>query len=307
MDGSANAAVACKLVADLPLPPDSVVTVVNAIERQSELIAGLWPMYISEPDSLDRSLRSDATRIVDDAAHALAGPGRIIETSARRGRPASVIVEAARDFRSDLVVVGNRGLSGVESLLVGSVSGEVVDHSPAPVLVARGPATRRILVAVDGSPMSRLAVELLRIWPIFQDATIRVVSVAQTPYPWWSSMADTGGIDARFYRDSMTLAERTGHEVALEAATELRLAGLDADDQVVDGDPGHEIVLLAERWAADLVVVGSHAYSAIHRLLIGSVARHVLHHAPASVLVVREGVAVVREPAVAGVPAGSRA
>ena len=84
---------------------------------------------------------------------------------------------------------------------------------------------------------------------------------------------------------------------------ELRQAGLDADDQVVDGDPGHEIVLLAERWAADLVVVGSHAYTAIHRLLIGSVARHVLHHAPASVLVVREGVAVVREAADAGVPA----
>ncbi|HET9522408.1 MAG TPA: universal stress protein [Candidatus Limnocylindrales bacterium] len=305
IDGSANAAVACKLVADLPLPPDSVVTVVNAIERQPELVAGPWPMYVNEPESLERTLRSDATRIVDEAAHALAGPGRIIETSVRRGRPASVIVDAARDFRSDLVVVGNRGLSGVESLLVGSVSSEVVDHSPAPVLVARGAAMRRILVAVDGSPMSNLAVELLRIWPIFRGAQIRVVSVARTPYPWWSSVADTGGIDARFYRDSLEQAERAGHEVALEAAAELRQAGLDADEQVIDGDPGHEIVLLAERWAADLVVVGSHAYTAIHRLLIGSVARHVLHHAHASVLVVREGVAVAREPASAGVHAAA--
>lgn len=307
IDGSANAAVACRLVADLPLPPDSVVTIVNAIERQPELVAGPWPMYVGEPEALERSLRSDAARIVDDAAHALAGPGRIIETSVRRGRPAGVIVEAAHDFRSDLVVVGNRGLSGVESLLVGSVSGEVVDHSPAPVLVARGTATRRILVAVDGSPTSCLALDLLRIWPIFRGATIRVVSVAQAPYPWWSSVADTGGIDARYYRDSIALAERAAHEVALEAATELRGAGLAADDQVVDGDPGHEIVLLAERWAADLVIVGAHAYTAIHKLLIGSVARHVVHHAPASVLVVREGVAVARDLPAAGVPVGSRA
>jgi nucleotide-binding universal stress UspA family protein len=290
-------------VADLPLPTDSVVTVVNAIERRPDVVAGPWPMYVNDSEALERTLRSEGTRIVDDAAHALARPGRIIETSVRRGRPATVIVEAARDFRSDLVVVGNRGLSGVESLLVGSVSGEVVDHSPAPVLVARSSATRRILVAVDGSPMSDLALDLLRLWPIFHDATVRVVSVAQTPYPWWSSMADTGGIDAQFYRDSLALAERTSHELALRAATKLRAAGLTADDQVVDGDPGHEIVLLAERWAADLVVVGAHAYSAIHKLLIGSVARHVLHHASASVLVVREGVAVIHEPAEAGIPA----
>lgn len=57
---------------------------------------------------------------------------------------------------------------------------------------------------------------------------------------------------------------------------------------VVEGDARSAIVEFAERLMADLVVVGSHGRSGLARLIIGSVAGHVVGHAPCSVLVVKQ-------------------
>ena len=59
-----------------------------------------------------------------------------------------------------------------------------------------------------------------------------------------------------------------------------------AEDAVQDGSPSHRLVEEAVNWDADLVVVGHHGQGGLERLLVGSVARSVLYHAPCSVLVV---------------------
>jgi nucleotide-binding universal stress UspA family protein len=53
------------------------------------------------------------------------------------------------------------------------------------------------------------------------------------------------------------------------------------------GKPGQEIVKAASEWPADLVVIGSHGRTGLSRLVMGSVAEHVMRHAPCPVLVVR--------------------
>lgn len=53
------------------------------------------------------------------------------------GKPASKIVEGARSWRADLIVIGSHGRGGVERLLLGSVAESVVRHASCPVLVVR--------------------------------------------------------------------------------------------------------------------------------------------------------------------------
>jgi nucleotide-binding universal stress UspA family protein len=58
-----------------------------------------------------------------------------VEAVAVEGRPASAVIDAAGD--ADLVVVGSRGLGGFKTLVLGSVSHQVAQHAPCPVVIHR--------------------------------------------------------------------------------------------------------------------------------------------------------------------------
>ena len=81
-------------------------------------------------------------------------------------------------------------------------------------------------------------------------------------------------------------------DVSLEpleaAADRLNEAGLVATTILRSGTPAEEIVAVARERGADCVVIGTRGHTGLARLILGSVARNVLHHAPCSVLVVRE-------------------
>ncbi|MBU6423181.1 MAG: universal stress protein, partial [Chloroflexi bacterium] len=79
-------------------------------------------------------------------------------------------------------------------------------------------------------------------------------------------------------------------ELAHDRALALEKAGLHARDESAVGDPAREIVNAAGRAESDVIVMGSRGRTGLERLLLGSVARNVLTHAPCSVLVVRHGV-----------------
>ncbi len=64
--------------------------------------------------------------------------GVSLNTRIVRGYPADEIIKAAKDEGADLIVVGNLGRTGIERMLLGSVSEAVVRHAPCPVLVVRG-------------------------------------------------------------------------------------------------------------------------------------------------------------------------
>ena len=81
----------------------------------------------------------------------------------------------------------------------------------------------------------------------------------------------------KYYRD---LADR--------AAAELRSAGLDVEARMVPSDPRSAILEWASKDRADLIVVGSHGRSGLAKLLLGSVAAHVVTNAACSVLVVKK-------------------
>jgi nucleotide-binding universal stress UspA family protein len=81
---------------------------------------------------------------------------------------------------------------------------------------------------------------------------------------------------------------RAADEHVREMATRLRAAHFAVTTEIVpEGDPRTAILDAAEKWPADLIVVGSHGRSGLDRFLLGSVSERVVRHAPCSVEVVR--------------------
>ncbi|MCC0177776.1 universal stress protein [Waterburya agarophytonicola K14] len=67
-------------------------------------------------------------------------------------------------------------------------------------------------------------------------------------------------------------------------------AGIDAEYTQLTGNPGHTICELAETWSADLILVGSRGLKGLKEMFLGSVSNYVTHHAPCSVLIVRQSI-----------------
>lgn len=95
-----------------------------------ELVA--LPTVMSFPS--DEELRGIAEKVIEETLAAVGGPGELtVSTTVRAGGAASVLCEVAED--AALMVVGARGLGGFRGLLMGSVTQQVVAHSPCPVVV----------------------------------------------------------------------------------------------------------------------------------------------------------------------------
>jgi nucleotide-binding universal stress UspA family protein len=93
------------------------------------------------------------------------------------------------------------------------------------------------------------------------------------------------------YYDEMEQAARSQAQKAVDLAVARLKQTLDKSliviGQALSGPPQSVILEAAERWPADLIVVGSHGYGAWHRLVLGSVSQAVVLHARCSVEVVR--------------------
>lgn len=82
--------------------------------------------------------------------------------------------------------------------------------------------------------------------------------------------------------------KRRATNLTKKTVDRLKSKDLKVEGRVRTGDPSSEIVDEAREWSADLIVLGSHGYTGIKRLFLGSVALSVVGHAPCSVEVVRK-------------------
>jgi nucleotide-binding universal stress UspA family protein len=291
-DGSRSADRARDLLTRLSWPVGTSFCVTSALEPRGELFAAPWMMPApNELDTVESELLRHADVTLDDAVRTLEGPGRSVERVTLRGRPASAIVDEATAWKADLVVVGNRGHGPIASMVLGSVSAEVVDHAPCPILVVRDGPVESVVLAVDGSPGAERAADAVRTWPILHHLPVAVVAVAETSVPWGAGMV-TGLYDEVMtsYAQDVEAARVGTTALAAQVAGELAAAGVGAVSHVLEGDPAHEIVEFVRRHPGSLLVMGTRGHGGIARMVLGSVARNVLLHAAGSVLVVRETV-----------------
>jgi nucleotide-binding universal stress UspA family protein len=288
-DGSHGSGLATNLVKDLAWPPGSSLRVISVVEPTMLAPTGWLGGIGAYSPEVDAQISAYFEGELAEVVNTLTGPNRTVEGALLRGRPASVIDDDARSFGADLIVLGSRGRGSIESLVLGSVSGEVVDHAAAPVLVARQAGLSRIVLATDGSPSASAAEALLATEPVFAGLPIRVVSVTDVEQPWHTGIAPMmyrQVIDA--YEHDLAAAREAHQRLADDSASRLRDAGQNASAEMRTGDSASEIIAAADAWKADLVVLGSRGRTGLIRLLLGSVARNVLHGSGASILVVRD-------------------
>jgi nucleotide-binding universal stress UspA family protein len=197
-----------------------------------------------------------------------------------RGDPRQLIPFFARKWSAALIFVRAHVRKDFAHWMLGSVARAVVTAAPCTVQIVRDLAEarahtadsgRRVLLATDGSETSAAAAQALaeRPWP--EGSEFRVLSVEE---PWT-------------LKRSRVRHDEQAREAVGSAEQVLASAGLKATGAVLSGNAKEAILDEAQKWAADLIVVGSHGRRGFKRFLLGSVSEAVAMNAHCSVVVVR--------------------
>jgi len=147
---------------------------------------------------------------------------------------------------------------------------------------------KKIILATDFSNISKDASYYALLLAQTFKAELKALHVFDTSM--WS-------VPARYYY--YLAPAGPGFDAVVEGFEEIRQRGkdslkklaesfnLEVETIFTEGDPGHEIVRVAEELNADLIVLGTHGYKRWRRFTIGSVAEFVVRHAPCAVLTIR--------------------
>ncbi|MEW6109282.1 MAG: universal stress protein [Nitrospirota bacterium] len=285
-DGSEYSEGAAKFLTNLQFSSDDELTVLHVIS---------WVAFRDDVESYHASLKhikqEIAPKILDSAVDILKPVNAKISTALLEGDSRNSIIDVAINSDADLIVMGARGLKGIKSLMVGSVTRSVAVNSPIPVLVIKPsqfepPGKLKILFATDGSEYADATGKFLASMPFPDKSEVTVLNVI------WSALSD---IPERFFietddRIKETVArvrttEFSESEKVLQSARESlreKFPGVKVLTKV--GDPSTEILAAAEASNTDIIVVGCRGLRGV-KGMVGSVSRNILRHSTCSVLI----------------------
>jgi nucleotide-binding universal stress UspA family protein len=203
---------------------------------------------------------------------------------------AEAICAVAREEHADLIFVPTHAREGVNRLLLGSVAERVTRLSMIPVMLVRfstpaeGLNFTRIVVPVDGSSTAQLALSCARDLAAQLEAKLTLLHVIEDlPTPYY---AMDGALSATTIDEWQRGMEQAGRYITARAAD--TCAPNTAETRVEHGGDGvaRTINRVTEEIGGDLIVIGTHGRGGMERLLLGSVAESVAHHANVPVLLV---------------------
>lgn len=169
--------------------------------------------------------------------------------------------------------------------------------------------TKRILVAVDQSTLQPTVTQKAMEWAQALEAQlmwVHVLSVDEEGSPtiplrsyhaYYPLMDD---VSWETYQHSWEAYEARGLELLRRLTDQASERGIAAEFTQASGQAGVAICDIARTWEADLVMVGSRGRRGLSEFFLGSVSNYVMHHAPCSVIVVRE--AMVQAAQAATIP-----
>lgn len=137
-----------------------------------------------------------------------------------------------------------------------------------------------IVVGTDGSPGAEAAVQKVIELTRGSGATVHIVCAYPVP-----SALERLGVTAK---QDPTDLRGVAYDVLARDERRFSEAGFAVEKHAREGDPAHAIIDVAAEISADLIVVGARGTTAVRRFLLGSVSSKLAHHAPTSLLIVRE-------------------
>ena len=152
----------------------------------------------------------------------------------------------------------------------------------------KGKKPIKILLATDGSPHSKAAVEEVARRPFPLKTKVRIISAYERT-PLITTMGPMG-VSKEYYIEADNHALKSAEKAAENALKILhkKNPALTITTIVMEGTPKHVILEEAETFGADLIVIGAHGYGIVERFLLGSVSQAVSLHAKCSVEIVRK-------------------
>ncbi len=211
----------------------------------------------------------------------------VVYTQMDSTTPAEAIIEYASDKNVDLVVMGTHGRQGMDRLLSGSVSEEVVRRAPCPVFTVLPsqeeetvPTISRVLAPVDLSEQSDLVVNHAAALADAYAAPLDLLHVVEeAAYP------SAYGLDP--LAPSLPNVQDRAREALETLAGRLDLRTDPINVHVLAGNAARDIVEFADEQEADLIVMATHGRTGLERFLIGSVAEKVVRRAPCPVFTLK--------------------
>ena len=234
---------------------------------------------------------------IEALATRLAGAGVYAETAVLHGGIGEELLSFGRREDIDLAVMTTHGRGPLSRAWLGSVADRMAREAPFPVLAVRPEAAalpippdpdafpRKVLVALDGSPLAESIVPRVLEWvgrEGVEIALVRVVLPAEAMVPAYvpdAARYDEELLEARYREAQAYLQEvaRGLHDRGWTVRTEVRTASRAATG----------IAAFARAWGADLVALATHGRGGLARAVLGSVADKVLRSADRAVFLHR--------------------
>ena len=271
-DGSQPAQAAVSVAASFARASGASVEVVHVWNLEVQRRHGVW----------DIETRSEARELVESTvdqlrAFDIEAKGDILDED--NGHIAEALAQAADHYHADLIVIGSRGLSDWQSLVLAhSVSHQLLTKVDCPVLIVKGPApaspheSRRVLLAIVGGDDIEPGVAAAVAAAAAPGSAVLVLHVAQT-------LIAAQGL-------TYVEPDEEIQETLARAKTLLRDAGVAAEAMVAPSGPvAQRVIEAAANWGADIIVIGSGRMGDLGSLLLGSVTHSLLRSSDRPVLV----------------------
>jgi nucleotide-binding universal stress UspA family protein len=249
-------------------------------------VHGLTPYEAVLPNGLWDQIHASAEESLEGVREKLAkASGGEVTAQVTDGVAGDSIQAAIDALGADLVVMGTRGRTGLEHIVLGSVAERTLRTASCPVLAVKedGGADdiRKIVVGVDFSEPAEVALAAAAEWANRFGAELHVVHAFDLPLTIITPYEVA--VPTSLLREAREAANAKLERALVRARATVKTA----EGHLVEAPAGPALAEEAERLGADLIVVGTRGHTGIKHLLLGSVAERTVRGAHCQVLALK--------------------